>query len=78
MYKKTYEGINKENREYFKQRILDISQSFKISFVKDKATITYSEPYIMDECDIENKSIALGLLRNFFNDFRHYQFNNNK
>lgn len=47
---------------------------FKINFKKDVATIIYQEPYNMDESDIENKAIALGLLRNFMNEFRHYQF----
>jgi len=77
MYKLKIEGIEIKHRDYFKISVWNISQLFKINFIKTDVIIAYQEPYIFKEEDLRIKAVAISKLKTFINDFRLYQFDNN-
>jgi hypothetical protein len=69
------EGVEKENRKYFKGKILEISQVNNVAFADDDARIETKEPFIATEETLKEKSEVKEAIYQAITDFRQYQFN---
>ena len=73
--KKTIEGIEPKNRDYFKEELKKISTMFHVNYEGMNAKIEYDEPYIMSNEALEIKGNHVKQFKQFINEFRTYQFN---
>jgi len=70
------EGVNKENRKYFKEQVLTaIEGKGNVYFTLDKAIIEIKMPYLVTEGTLIEKSKHKKAVNKVITDFRFYQFN---
>jgi hypothetical protein len=69
------EGINKEERKEFKNRLASISNRYSVKFNDRIASVEYSKPYIITEEELSLISKDKKALMMMINEFRVYQFN---
>ncbi len=70
------DDVKKENRQYFKDGVYKaINGKGNIYCTLDKAIIVITEPYIITEEWLTEKSLIKENINKFIHDFRLYQFN---
>ncbi len=68
------EDIKKEERKYFRDKLLQKENRLNVYFVLDKAIIEVTEPYIINEDWLIKKSQIKNNINDFLSEFRLYQF----
>jgi len=71
--KLTYEGVEKQFRKEFKH-FMDYP-NVKYSFSKDKASVNFEEPYLVNEASLQEKSSFKRAMQQGIVEFRYYTFN---